>query len=153
MVISPESWQVFLLSYRTETGSDPLAVLQQIPLTGGRLRQPIPVGGELPSRLDPATSLFRLSGDALGLILPGSLDKRYRAFIRRYDLARRTVETLAEFDDRIYNAAWSPDGRWVVFSAKSGLWALDIEAARRGEAAPTWLSPQPILDPDWTDNR
>jgi Tol biopolymer transport system component len=149
LAVSPDGWQVVLLSSSILRDSRALAVLRRFSLHSTADRSPVSLeAGSL--RVPPGQgSLAWLPDDGLGLVLHNSSEERYKAVIQRYDLLQRRLETLTQVEDQLYSAAWSPDGRWVVYSTESGLWALDIELARNGQAAPVWISPQPVFDMDW----
>jgi Tol biopolymer transport system component len=150
MALSPDGWQVMLLSAPAGTrDSRSLAVLRQVNLTGISDRAGIPLGHDYTRFPTASGALAWLPDDSLGVILRGRPDDRYKATIQRYDLARRALEPLATVEDVLYDAAWSPDGRWLLYSTESGLWGLDVLLARQGRAAPVWLSPEPIYDIDW----
>jgi hypothetical protein len=66
-----------------------------------------------------------------------------------FDLASQSVVPLAQVEDMVNSVAWSPDGRWLVYSAESGLWGLDVIGALQGHTGPGWISPQPVIDLNW----
>jgi hypothetical protein len=100
-------------------------------------------------RIANEDALAVLGENGLGFILHGRSEGQYKSQLMRFNVKRGRLETLAEFEDVITSAAWTRDGSWVIFSAESGLWALDADLARRGQAAPVWISPQPVEDLDW----
>ena len=76
----------------------------------------------------------------LGLALRGSPNGRLPSLLLLYDPVTYRLETLLSLDESLTSAAWSPDGEWVLYSTRSGLWALSIRGALEGYAAPVWIS-------------
>ena len=66
-----------------------------------------------------------------------------------YNPIQNDVKPLVWLEDPLLNYAWSGDGHWLVYSTESGLWGLDVQSARKGLAAPIWLSPVPVDELDW----
>jgi Tol biopolymer transport system component len=136
-------------------GAASQAHLHSISLAGGAV--PAPVGE--PAYLKPfdpqpdqqieSGSLTWLHGSTFGVILHGGPADIYKSLFYLYDLDTNTVWPLAMFGDRVNSVTWSTDGRWLVFSSESGLWGLDIAGAIQRQAAPVWLSPQPVQYLDW----
>lgn len=62
-------------------------------------------------------------------------------------LENRLVET-AVFEDVIYDAVWGP-GDWVLFTAESGLWAMNCPPEGAGACAPGQISGEVVLEVDW----
>jgi hypothetical protein len=87
--------------------------------------------------------------NGLGIILRGGPGTDKKTIIHFYDLDTRSLSVIAALDDVLYGAAWSPDGNWIILSTESGLWLVDVQAAREDRASPLWISPEPVFDLDW----
>lgn len=94
-------------------------------------------------------NLTWLSGSLFGVILRSGPQEAIKTRFYLYDMTGDKVQAVAAFEDPVSTAAWSPDGRWLMFSAESGLWGVDIAKAAQGQAGPGWISPQPVQDLDW----
>ena len=90
-----------------------------------------------------------LYGSTFGVILHSDPQDAMKTIFYLYSLYGNRVQQVAYSEDAVNSAAWSPDGRWLIFSAESGLWGIDILAALQGQAGPIWISPQPLQDLDW----
>jgi hypothetical protein len=107
-------------------------------------------------RYDPAANGFGglnwLPDGRLGLARIDGLIGPGKTVFERFDPdAGRTqvrLEQLARFEDLAYHVAWM-QGRWAVFTAESGLWALDLEAAQSNRASPFMLTSERVIDIDW----
>jgi hypothetical protein len=55
-----------------------------------------------------------------------------------YNTAGGKAEGLVEWHEMIFQHAWSPDGAWLAFNTESGLYLVNVDAARQG-AAPVRL--------------
>lgn len=93
--------------------------------------------------------LAALPGGGYGLALHRGPSAREKAEILYYDPGSRQARVVAAVEDRLSDLVWSPDGRWLLYTAESGLWGLDVQGALAGRAAPVWLSPVPVDDLDW----
>jgi Tol biopolymer transport system component len=120
----------------------PPLLYERPPLTVGRMAY----GGELRT----SAMAYLPTGD-FGMALHSGPSERYKAELGLFDLDRRRWVSLAPVEDRLLDVTWSPDGRWVIYSTESGLWGLDVRAARQGRAGPVWLSPVPVVGVDWKE--
>lgn len=148
LAVTPGGEQVFLLSTETRGAVASLALLRQFTIDGWVEGVNLPVGPTV--RPVAASDSLAWRGDnRLGFILHGQLADQHKSTLLGFNTTRGGLDVLAEFEDVITNAAWSPDGNWVIFSAESGLWGLDTRLAAAGKAAPVWISPQPVNNLDW----
>jgi len=154
MLMSPSSPYLYLVVTNERFGSQATIALRPVSAAnGGTLPRGESVGvrvGESYARgqAEPAAPAW-LSDGSMGLVLRGGPTERFKTLLMRYDLAQRRLTSLAEVEDQLTEAAWSPDGRWLVYCTESGLWGLDVAAARDNRAGPVWLSPVPVQGMDW----
>jgi hypothetical protein len=93
--------------------------------------------------------LFWSSASQVGLVEVDRLVGPEKTVFRQFNIGQNNaLETLTGFEDLVYQVTWSPSG-WVVFSAESGLWALDTRHAKDGQAAPAQLNSEVISELDW----
>ena len=141
----------FLTSFQ---GSSPKAQLSRLDLTkqgeenwiSGPM--PVPLDEKMPGRLQSG-EMTHLPGSIYGIALFGDLQTQNKAVFLYYNPIQNDVKPLVWLEDPLLNYAWSGDGHWLVYSTESGLWGLDVQAARKGLAAPIWLSPVPVDELDW----
>jgi Tol biopolymer transport system component len=150
LVASPDTMQAAILSTISLSNLRRIVVLRLADLTEGGERIQVRLSEE-PDMLDGQSpgELHWLADGSIGLILYGPAGGLYKTLILRYDPTRRIVDTLAAVEDRLYSAAWSPDGAGLIYSTESGLWLLDVDGAQNNGAAPLWLSPEPVYDLNW----
>ncbi len=141
--------QIYLFDTQTTGSATALAFLRWFSLESGGEGMSLALGQNSRLRIDNEYGLAWLGENSLGIILHGQSEAQNKSHLLRFNTARGSLESLAEFEDVITSAAWTRDGSWVIFSAESGLWALDASLARRGLASPVWISPQPVDDLDW----
>jgi Tol biopolymer transport system component len=146
---TPDGEQVFLFSTQNDGAIPSLAFLRQFTLDGWVEGANLTIGRTDLTRRAAPGALTWLGESGLGIISHAGAEAKYKSYLQRFNTNRGGLETLAAFEDEIYNVAWTPDGSWAIFSAESGLWALDVNRARRGQAAPVWISPQAVDDLDW----
>lgn len=158
LAIDPSGSEFIALEHANEVNSAGAAdqvTLRRIGLTdsgGGNLQgSPLTLSdtpGQAKITSGQVALLFN-SRSTVGLLLQGSPSSAPQAAFFRYDLSYGLQRGLARVEDTVYDLAWSPDGRWVVYSTESGLWGLDMASALQGRAAPVWLSPVPVEGLDW----
>ena len=91
-----------------------------------------------------------LPDDSLILAIRHEVDALHKTMLWIYEPEHSQRRPLVGLEDMLYDAAVSPDGRWLVYSSDAGLYALDLAAARRdGQAAPALLSTENIYDVQW----
>jgi Tol biopolymer transport system component len=150
LATSPDAMQAAILSTISLSNLRRIVVLRLADLTEGGERVQVRLSEE-PDLQDgqPPGELHWLADGHIGLILYGPANGLYKTLILRFDPSLRIVEPLASVEDRLYSAAWSPDGAWLIYSTESGLWLLDVAGARTSEAVPLWISPEPVYDLNW----
>lgn len=112
--------------------------------------------GQLPeSRMSGWLGLSSLEwgeDDRLSYLVRGALHDKVKTTLVLIDLSQPDavgITTVAELDDVVIDTAWSPDRRWVMLAAESGLLLLDVEGAIAGETSPAILSGDRALEVDW----
>jgi len=85
----------------------------------------------------------------LGLVFRGTPDGRVPSKLMVYDPALGHLSTLAVINEVVLGTAWSPDGRWLLYSTPSGLWSLNVAGALSASATPAWLSEARAVELDW----
>ena len=159
LAVSPDSAFLAVLTMSSSEYNTAMVFLRQLDLSessgpagfGGTLRErgPLMIGMSYNRGTARPSRLAWLPGGSLGMVLHNDPLWRNKAYLSYYDASRSEVITLAAVEDALGELAWSPDGRWLVYSTESGLWGLDVLAARAQQAAPVWLSPVPVQDLDW----
>ncbi len=97
----------------------------------------------------PRAPLAWLGDGQVGLVTVRGLVGPGKTEFDLLNLDSNRLDSLARFDDLVYQARWRPDG-WLIFSAESGLWALHLNAAADNRASPALLSSLPAQDLDWS---
>jgi Tol biopolymer transport system component len=82
----------------------------------------------------------------IGLVVRDAPGPDGRAFLLVYYPNPGVTHVLAELDETMYDAVWSSDGQWAIYSADSGVWAINVPAALAGQAGPALLSRDLIVD-------
>ncbi len=153
LVVRPNAPYLMLMTVEDVRGPARLALRQVSAVESGDLprTEPAPrvLGLVYDERTLRANNLVMLPDGGYGLVLHGDRRSADPAAIIQYHLTDRTMIPLAKVEDPLYEVAWSPDGRWLVYTTESGLWGLDAAAAAAGRAAPVWLSPVAVSDIDW----
>lgn len=171
--ITADAWQIGLIAQYAGTDGSLRAVLRRLSMSTNAEREVVVLGADYPQGFSDAAPLgMGVSGSSagqymrslalqrggmlawqaengLGIILRGGPGTDKKTVIHFYNLDTRTLSEIAALDDVLYGAAWSPDGSWLMLSAESGLWLVDVAAAREGRAGPQWISPEPVFDLDW----
>lgn len=94
-------------------------------------------------------NLAWLADGTIFFLVRHRVDARYKTSLWEYDLTERQRRPLAAVEDMVYGTAWSPDGRWLAYSSDGGLYLMDKQALRRGDAAPMLLSGERVFEIDW----
>ncbi len=94
-------------------------------------------------------SITWLYGSTFAVILHAGPNEPVKTLFYLYDLNTDRATAMTSSTDAVTDAAWSPDGNWLVFSAESGLWGVDVRGASQRSVSPVWLSPQPVDGLDW----
>ena len=91
-----------------------------------------------------------LPDDSLIFSIRHEVDALHKTTLWIYEPEHSQRRPLLGLEDMLYDAAISPDGRWMVYSSDAGLYALDLAAARRdGQATPALLSTENVYDVQW----
>lgn len=111
-------------------------------LSVGELDQPQAVVELGPTDVNEAFSrgLGWLRDGRLGLLHSLPLTGQEKTFLQLYDPQAENLVTVARLNDPVSDAVWDPDGEWVFLGGESGLFALNLPLALRGQAAPILLS-------------
>jgi Tol biopolymer transport system component len=88
------------------------------------------------------------SAGSLGLVYT-LLGRSQPSIIYRIPAPERGAVVLLPSYEEITAAAWSPDGRWLLYSTPSGLWLLDLPGASAGIRAPLWVSDVVATELEW----
>lgn len=148
LVAAPDSVQ--MLEVEQPGASSPLfAQLRQWVPASATEAPPRPLDITVEQQSPRSGALAWLGDSRLGIILSGGPLEKYKEVLYLYELAPQKLTVIGTVDDRLSEAAWSPDGRYMIYSTESGLWGLDIQAALAGQVGPVWLSPQPVQGLDW----
>lgn len=148
MIISPDGAQIALIAANRAAGSSLRSQGYDFitgALHGDLITLPLPLYDEEQAR---PHSLAWLPGGQVGLLNYQILNRPDKALLMIYDPAARELTPLISIKDRVNSAAWSDDGRWVFFTADSGLWGLSVSGALAGESAPARLWPDFAFDLD-----
>ena len=167
-----DAWQIGLIAQYAGTDGNMRSVLRRLSMSNSSEREVVVLGADYPQGFSGAPlgigssessesvymrSLALQRGgmlawqaeNGLGMILRGGPGTDKKTVIHFYDIDTRSLSEITALDDVLYGAAWSPDGNWIILSTESGLWLVDVQAARTGRAAPLWISPEPVFDLDW----
>lgn len=87
--------------------------------------------------------------DRLGIALRNKGKEGLQSALMVFDLSAQRLRTLAVLGEDLQTAAWSPDGQWVIYSAPSGVWVLNIPAALAGQGVPIWLGIEAVDEINW----
>lgn len=77
------------------------------------------------------------------------VDALYKSVLWLYDRAEGQSRPLVYLEDMLYDAALSPDERWLAYSTHAGLFVLDLAAAKTRAVTPYLLVAEPVWDVDW----
>ena len=87
---------------------------------------------------------WRPGSDDLSLVV----NETERGKVVIYPAAGGPAQVLLNWDEPIYQHAWSPEGAWLAFSAESGVWLVNLAAYQQG-GAPYRLISQGGWGLDW----
>ncbi len=59
------------------------------------------------------------------------------------------MHPIAILEDVAFDAAWSPDRRWVMFTTEAGLISVQVEGTIQGESDPARINSEGVLEVDW----
>lgn len=93
--------------------------------------------------------LFWLNDNRLGLARVINMIGQEKTAFEVLDPLSGYRAFSAQFGDAVMRAAWPVDNNWVIFSADSGMWALNLDAVHAGQGLPGLLSEQSVFDVDW----
>lgn len=87
-------------------------------------------------------------GLARTLALVGSEKSIFEHYVFSADNVQGKLERLATFEDVVYHTVWDGEG-WVLFSAESGLWALNTQPSSENQVRPAQISAERVTNLDW----
>lgn len=87
--------------------------------------------------------------ERLGIALRNKGKEGLQSALMVFDLTEQRLRMLAVLGEDLQTAAWSPDGKWVIYSAPSGVWVLNVPAALAGQGAPIWLGIEAVDEINW----
>jgi hypothetical protein len=96
-----------------------------------------------------AHDLAWLNDGRVGLRLPVLFTGSVKTQVALYQPLIQSLTTLVQMTDETTSAAWTADGGWVFLGSESGLWALDVQRALGGSAAPARILADWILAVDY----
>lgn len=115
---------------------------------GSEPREGIPLPGTSQEALTGG-HLSILPAGQLAVLLNNRLESKVKSFIFRIDSESGRVESLVNLEEVVFDMDWSPDGRWVVYAAESGLYALDFAAGAAGSVSPGLIYDGRAYEVDW----
>lgn len=80
--------------------------------------------------------LFFHPDGRLSLLVHGPAEGELKTQVVLVDPASDEVMVAASLADIVYDADWSPDGSWLALASENGLYVVNAQIARQGDAAP-----------------
>lgn len=85
----------------------------------------------------------------LAVLVHARADALVKTRIVVVDPQEGQVNALASLEDIVYDAAWSPDGEWLVYASESGLYVLNAKAGEENQALPARIFDGRAYMLDW----
>jgi Tol biopolymer transport system component len=123
--------------YATAEGS--VFNLNWIAMDGSEPREGIALPGSQLAATVGRDHISVLPQGRLAVVINNRLENKVKSTILQVDEASGQVENQYNLEEIVYDAAWSADGRWVIYAAENGLYALDFPAAMQGSVSPVLI--------------